>query len=221
MTERPPPPITVTIPGQGAAPAELLAVGPPAPARAAPRPSRGVRVVGALGAAVLAAGALAAQDLRNRPAPPFVLPPTVSVSGVSATSSAVRERSRPLVQRLVLTVQLEPATGRGDGGGGPQPGDLVLNAVEVRGFGVRLAQAQLPVVLGDVDRRGSGMAENIDVDVEVAVSDCAIEPSAQRRLVLQVRRGDGPVGPVTVMSPPDVVRALDRLVARTCNRPRG
>lgn len=221
MTERPSPPISVTIPGRGAAPAELLAVGPPATGRAprpVPRPSR---VVAALAVAVLGAGVLVAHDLVTAPEPPFVLPPTVSVAGVTASSALVRDRSRPLVQRLELSVRLEAASGRGDSGGGPQPGDLVLTAVEVRGFGVRLPAQPPPLLLGDVDRRGSGSVETVTLPVEVAVADCAVEPFAQRRLVLQVRRGDGPVGAVQVTSPSEVVRALDRLVARTCNRPRG
>ena len=51
--------------------------------------------------------------------------------------------------------------------------------------------------------------------------DCAGEPQAPRGIVLTVRTGAGPDRTVRAVSDPDVARALDRLVSRTCGRPRG
>jgi hypothetical protein len=59
------------------------------------------------------------------------------------------------------------------------------------------------------------------VPATAVVDDCSIEPQARRDVVLTVRTGAGPDGAVRAVVDEDVVRALDRLVSRTCRRPRG
>ena len=90
------------------------------------------------------------------------------------------------------------------------PGPVQLVDVVARGFQLRVARGT-PL----------GLERRQRLRVDAVVVDCAVETSAPRRVELRVRRGDEPVAAVVVRSDPDVVRALDRLVARTCRRPRG
>lgn len=211
-----PPPITVTVAGQTAAPAELLAGGPPPPRRPpVPGPQRALALAVC---AVLGAGLLVAHDQRTAPPPPVALPPGVGVAGVSATAERA-PGGTDAVERLRLTVLLQAATGRGDSGGSPDAGPLRLLDVMARGFQVRLP-GSLPRRIGEGERQSAGGVLRVPLAAEVVVTDCSVETGAPRSLRLQLRRGDGPVGTVLVSSTPQVVRALDRLVQRTCRRPR-
>ena len=168
---------------------------------------------------VLAAGVLAAYD-GSRPVPPAPPPPAPTFAGVGATARLDAEQE--LVVRLALRVVVEGReTGRGDTGGPDEPEQLRLVEVRSRGFAVRLVERQLPLDLGAVGRFGSGLRTVLPVDADVTVVDCSVEVGAARTVVLSLRRGDGPVGRVPVTAGPEVVRALDDLVRRSCRRPRG
>ena len=221
-----PPPVTVSIPGRGAGPVEVLSAGPAGPAGSARRPlpawAQGAVVASVL-LAVVATGAQrespaapAADPARTAPA---VLPAT-SVAGVSS-SVALAERAEraPFVTPITVAVVLRPSDGRGDSGGSPQAGDVALLDVTARGFGIVVSRTP-PFLLGALDRT-SGAPTVVRLGAEVVVTDCAVDARAPRRVDLRVRRGDGPVGVVPAAVAPDVVHALDRLVARTCRRPRG
>jgi hypothetical protein len=214
---RPAPPVTVTIPGRGAAPAEVLAVGDPAPRRP-PLPPR-LRALTAAVLLVLGSGVAAAVDQRSVEPPPPV-PPQAGFPGV--TARAQLDEQRELVTLLQLEVVVAGGgTGQGDTGGDTEPEQLRLVDVTARGFSIQLVGRAVPLVLGEIGRFGSGLQYVVPLGAEVVVSDCSVEVGAQRRITVLLRRGDGPTRPVRVDTGTAVVRALDDLVRRTCRRPRG
>jgi hypothetical protein len=218
VTDRPPPPVTVVVPGVGEAPGELLAVGPPPEARPPlPRPLR-AQVLVVLG--VLAAGLLVAADLRGRPEPPAPRAVPFRVPGVTV-SAAVGAVTEYVVRLQLDLVVEEPEAGRGDTGGESEPVPLRLLDVTARGFELRPVDGPVPRTLADVGRFSSGRPVPVALPVEAVVVDCSVEVGAQRTVTLSLRRGDGPVGRLVVPSEASVVRELDDLVSRSCRRPRG
>ena len=168
---------------------------------------------------VLVAGVLAAVD-GSRSAPPLPQGGVPTFPGVGATARLDDEQE--LVVRLALRVVVEGGkTGRGDTGGPDEAEQLRLVEVRSRGFAVRLVEQSTPLDLGAAGRFGSGLRRVVPFDADVTVVDCSVEVGAARTLVLSLRRGDGPVGSVPVAAAPEVVRALDDLVRRSCRRPRG
>jgi hypothetical protein len=162
---------------------------------------------------VLGTGSVVAYERETAPPRPRLLAPVPSVAGVAAAVEVgpAAGRSR-FVEPLVVTVVLQA---------GPAAGRLELLAVEARGFALRVAGGT-PRALGDPDRRRRGMlTEVVRLLVDAVVTDCAVDAQAQRTVALRVRPADGPVGVVPAPGDPEVVRALDRLVSRTCRRPRG
>ncbi len=222
--EPPRPPVTVSTPGgppQG--PHE------PAPERDAPGASSR-RVAGALAAAAVLVGLLVAVSGRGDGADVPADPPATSstdrplprpqrVPGVGATVSlGAAPGERLLVQPLRVEIALSPV-GRGvPGAPPPSQRDVVLQGLTARGFAVRLDGPPLPRVLADTLTLAQPRVVVLDVDA--AVSDCSVETQAQRQLVLRVRSRFSQ-GSVRAAVQPEVVRALDRLVSRTCRRPRG
>lgn len=207
------PVVTVVVPGRGEQPGEVLALGDPVPRTPVP-PSRWV---GLAGVAVLAAGVVqvAGYDAPAPPPPRAVAAP--SVTGVSAVARDTGLEGGPLVERYGLTVVVDAPRGRGDSGSPSEQDQVDLLAVTGRGFFLELLGVpSLPLDLGPLDRGGAP----IGFDVTAQVSDCAIETQAQRTMELQVRRA-GRTGLVKVAVDGEVVTLLDRLVARTCRRPRG
>ena len=224
--EPPRPPVTVSTPG-----------GPPSSRHEpAPGPEHELgasrRVTAALAAGAVLVGLLVAVSGRGDDAPddasadapdasgrgvPLVVPQRVP--GVAAmVSLGPAPGDRLLVQPLRVEVELSPV-GRGvPGAPPPSQTDVELQAVTARGFAVRLDGPPLPRVLADT----LVLAEprTVVLDVEAVVSDCSVEPQAQRQLVLRVR-SRFTEGSVRAVVQPEVVRALDRLVSRTCRRPRG
>ena len=169
---------------------------------------------------MLAAGVLTAADLRGAPPEPMPLPMAVNLPGIQASAQVVAEEE--FVARLTLQVSVGgDATGRGDTGGPTEPEQLRLVDLTARGFSVRLRDRSTPLVLGPTGRFGSGLPYVVPLDVDVVVVDCSVEVGAQRRITMAVRRGAGPTGAIGVEAAPEVVRALDDLVRRTCRRPRG
>lgn len=206
-----PPPITVVIPGRGAVGAELLAVGDPVPRTPVP-PSRWV---GLSAVAVLVAGVAQVVTYDAPPAPPAVVAP--AVTGVTASAVPVDTfRGGPLDERFGLDVVVAPPGSRGDSGSPSEQDQVSLLAVSGRGFFFELVGPSTPVPLGPQDRRGA----TVSFEVRAQVSDCAVDSQAQRNIELQIRQGLRS-GPVQVSVDDDVVRLLDRLVARSCRRPRG
>lgn len=179
-----------------------------------PLPGRGQLL---LVLAVLAAGVLAAADLRDRPEP---LPVVGAVRGVTASAAVADEQEGVVRIDLLLTVA-EPDAGRGDTGGESEPVLLRLTDVTARGFELRPVDGPVPRTLADVGRFASGTPVAVAVAVDAVVTDCSVEVGEQRTVTLSLRRGDGPVQRLAVPSRPAVVRALDGLVSRSCRRPRG
>ncbi|MCW2614896.1 MAG: hypothetical protein JWN08_1890, partial [Frankiales bacterium] len=96
--------------------------------------------------------------------------------------------------------------------GSPVP----LLSVSARGFVVTVVGGGLPQPV-PVDRIGTSLL----LDLDVRVVDCSVDSQAPRAVTVAVRRGTfGPTA-VRASSGAQVVRALDRLVSRTCRRPRG
>lgn len=206
----------MTIPGRGAAPRELLALGHPPPR--APLPNR-LRALAAAALLVLGSGVAVAVDQEDVPPPPR--PVLVSgFPGVTARGQVLEQRE--LVTRIRIEVVVAGgATGQGDTGGPAVAEQLRLVDVTARGFQVRLRGRSAPAVLGDIGRFGSGLQYVVPLGAEVVVVDCSVEVGAQRRITLALQRGDGPTLPVRVDVGTAFVRALDDLVRRTCRRPRG
>lgn len=210
----PPPVVTVVVPGRGPVASEVLATGAPADDRLPRRPVPPSRWVGLSAVAVLCAGVLqaATYEAPAAPAPPAPLP----IRGVTATAVDAGTAGGPLVERFGLLVRVAPPPGRGDSGSPSEQDQVALLGVTGRGFFVETINAPLPAPLGPLDRSGASAGFYL----EAQVSDCAIDSQAQRTLELQVQQGPR-TGEVKVAVDGKVVRLLDRLVARTCRRPRG
>lgn len=227
--DRPPVvPVTVSLPGRAgagdaASPDDLL--GSDHPRR--PAPSRRTRVLVLGAAAALAAGVLVVRDVREPPQPPPAPEAaqrpagTATVDdGLTATASlgAARTDER-YVQRLTLTVVLEPYDGRGERGTRLLGDEVALLDVRVRGFAVVPDDRRTPIPLGRFGRANVGRATTLSL--EAFVTDCSVEPQARREVHLDVRTGEGPVEVLRAAVQPELVRALDRVVSRACRRPRG
>ena len=215
----------MVVPARGDQPGEVLATGLPgddlAP-RPAPSPSRWV---GLSAVAVLCAGVLQVATQQTPAKPAASLPavtPAPMIRGVTASVFDTAPPGGPLLERLGLLVVIAPPQVRGDSGSPSEQDQVALLGVTGRGFFVEIVGATLPLPLplplplGPLDRGGGSFG----FDVQAQVSDCAIDSQAQRTLELQVRQGPR-TGEVKVAVDGDVVRLLDRLVARTCRRPRG
>ena len=209
-----PPVVTVVIPGRGAAPGEVLAVGPALPRPPVP-PSRWV---GLAAGAVLSVGVAAVATYEPPPAPPAVAVPPMS--RVMATAMEAGLRDGPFVARFGLFLRVAPPHAPGDaararsaGGSPPVAEQVTLVAVTGRGLSVELAGAPLPVDVGPPAQPGAAM----EFEVSVQVSSCEVDRRGQRLMALQVRQGSR-TGEVQVTVDGGVVRLLDRLVLRTCRR---
>lgn len=200
MAGRPPaPPVTIRVPGAGPPP-ELE---PESASNTVDRSPRRRLVVLAVVLGVLAT--VAVTTGRSDP-----LPGTSSAQGISAKVVLAGRPPRGAQSvRLQLDVGVEPLTV-----GSASDRRLTVFGMGARGFGIVLTPPTPLVVPGD---DGVGVM----VFAEVSVADCAVEQSAPRALQVWVRRGSRAQAELVADSDPDVVRALDRLVARICNRPRG
>ena len=209
--------MTVTAPGSGGRPPDVVEGAPePGPRR---RPLAVLALVGVvvLGVAAVRGGDGTAQDAR--PAPPAA-PAVAAVAGITATASlSGAPTDRAYEQRLTLTVDLPAFDGRSDSGGRLLGDEVVLVDVQVRGFAVEPDDPRTLLPLGRFGRAHE--VRSTTVPATAVVADCSIEPQARRDVDLTVRTGEGPDGTVRAVADADVVRALDRLVARTCRRPRG
>ena len=210
--------MTVTAPGAGGPPSDLLERSP-APSR---RPWTAA-VLTVVAAVVLGAAVVGGVDEpapvppQAAPAPPPLITPT---SGITASASlAGAPTDQQYAQRFTLTVHLPPFDGRGDSGGRLLGDEVVLVGVRTRGFTVEPDDSRPLLPLGRFGRTTSGRSTT--VPVTALVDDCSVEPQARRDIVLTVRTGDGPDGTVRARADRAVVRALDRLVSRACRRPRG
>lgn len=205
--------MTVTAPGSGGPLPDLLDRAPPR----SRGPWTGVSL--ALGAVVVV-GAAVLRGADQPPVPARTSTPRAVTPDISATASlAGAATDEPYVQRLTLTVDL-PAFVGGGVSGGRLPGDeVLLVGARARGFAVEPDDPRPLVPLGRFGRADTGRSTTLPATV--AVVDCSVETQARRDIVLTVRTGGGPDGDVRAVADADVVRALDRLVSRTCRRPRG
>lgn len=223
-----PPVVTVSAPAGGAGgpgTGDLLASQRP-PRPAAPRPATALALAAT---AVLAAGLLVAQDVRSpADAPPAPAPPTAARrpagapldDGLTATATlGGAPTDDRFVQRLTLTVVLEPHDGRGDSGARLLGDELTLLDVRLRGFSVVPDDRRTPIPLGRFGR--SNVARATTIPLAAAVTDCSNGPQARREVALDLRTGEGPVDVVRAAVQPELVQALDRVVSRACRRPRG
>jgi hypothetical protein len=218
------PPVTVTAPGSGGAPPDVLQGAPPRSGRRWPTAALVLVAVVVLGvAAVRGQGETAAPAPSPPAGPPPAPPPELTpTSGITATASvAGATTDQPYVQRLTLTVGLPAYDGRSDSGGRLLGDEILLLDVSVRGFTLEPDDPRSPLPLGRFGRSTSGRTTTVPLAATAVVDDCAVEPQARRDIVLTVATGDGPDGVVRAVAEPAVVRALDQLVSRTCRRPRG
>ena len=216
---RPPPPITIVIPGRGQASAELLAAGP-SPARPPLPPlATRLRALAAVAVAVLGAGLLVARDQQQPVQPaPVAVDASTAYLGVSATAVVVTEQ--PFSTVLDLVVSIAPG-GAGPGDSTVQPAQqLRLQGISARGFAVRLTRRAAPLVLDYVGQFARDTEHVLHLPTEV-VADCTVEEGGPGTILLAVRVTGGPVGAVRVQGDPSVVRALDDLVRRSCRRTGG
>lgn len=232
-----PPRVTVSIPGRSGSPAELLTGGPP-PRERAPVP-RWVRPVAAA-AGVLALTAFALGQGRDAGAPPAAsATPEPSAARTAARTDAARAApdpgprgigaavtlrrvgpDAPYVERVTLTVTLRGADLQGHRPGSPPGQRITLLEVAAPAFQVSFPGRPPPVALRVLDPTSTEVVV-VALAADVVVSDCALEPLAQRRFALRLRRGDGPPELLHAQVSPPVVRVLDRLVSRTCRRTPG
>ena len=197
----------------------MLESAPPRARRPWPTAALALLAAGVLVLAVVQGGAEPVGPAPERPAPP---PERTATSGITATASlAGAPTDQPYVQRLVLTVDLPAFDGRGDSGGRLLGDEVLLLDVSARGFTLETDDPRSPLPLGRFGRSTSGRSTTVPLAATAVVDDCSVEPQARRDIVLTVATGEGPDGVVQAASEPEVVRALDRLVSRTCRRPRG
>ena len=215
--DREPPPVTVTAPTSGGSPPDLLEGAP------APSGRRWTAAAVALVAVVVLGAAVTQGEDGTDPAP--VPPPPVQrertvASGITATASLAGARTdQPYAQRLVLTIDLPAFDGRSDSGGWLLGDEVLLAGARVRGFSVEPDDPRALLPLGRFGR--TTRSRSTTVPATAVVDDCSVEPQARRDIVLTVRAGSAPDVTLRAVAEPDVVRALDRLVSRTCRRPRG
>ena len=215
--DREPPPVTVTASGRGGPPPDLLEGAPAASRRPWP-----TVVLGLVALAVAVLGSLTVRGTSESPSPlpPASVQPRTVTSGITASASlAGAATDQPYAQRLTITVELPAFDGRSDSGDRLLGDEVVLVDARVRGFTVEPDGPRGAVPLGRFGR--SYTSRSTTVPATVVVDDCSVEPQARRDIVLTVRTGAGPEGTVRAVAEADVVRALDRLVSRTCRRPRG
>lgn len=213
-SEPPPPPITVSIPGRGEAPAELLAVGP-ALERVPRRLPRREIAVGALAGAVLLSGVGVSYQRLTAPPPPAPIRVAPTITGVTARTTLAPGGDR-FTTPLNLSVELAAVPNRGDSGS-PTAQDMVaLVGARLAGFSVMLAGGGFPRPLGPVTRD----AQTVQLRLLVSVQDCSVNVFAPRALRLRLQRGTDPAAPVLADAGQGVARALDDLVRFTCRRPR-
>lgn len=227
---RPPPPITVVVPGRGPQPAALLAVGPP-PERPPGLPVR-LRALLAAVLLVLGAGVLVAVDQRadrsDGPGRGVGEGPAaggaVAVEdfpGLRATTQVVVAQALAVQVLLEVRISAAPAPAV-SGRGSARAVQVRLLDVRSEGLDVRLLQGPPPLLLGYVGRFGGGLEQVVRLSAEIAVADCATAVAAPRRIWLDLRRGDraeGPAGSVPVQSSAETEREMDELVRRSCRRP--
>jgi len=226
--ERPPPPVTVSVPGRTVGPVEVLADGGPPDRPPLPRWARPV-AAGAAGLALVAlAGAQGRQEApspapsaepaASTSAPAFVRPPA---RGVAATVALRRGGpDAPYAERLTISVALRGADAGGVRYGPAQEVPVRLLEVVATGFEVGLAGRRAPVDLGVLDPRSLETVV-VPLQADIVVTDCSVSTEAPRAVSLRLQRGDRRPDLVRATVERPVVRVLDRLVSRTCRRPRG
>lgn len=213
--DREPPRVTVTAPGSGGLPPDVLES---TPVRS--RRPRSTVVPVALAAAVL--GAAVVSTRASAPPPASAAHDLPSATGLTASASlAGAPTDEPYTQRLTLTVVLPAVDGTGGSGEAARMlGDeAVLVEVRALGFTVRLDDVREVLPLGRFGVANRGRSTT--VPATAYVDDCSVDRQARRDIVLTVRNGAGPQAAVRAVAEPDLVRALDRLVTRACGRLRG
>lgn len=222
MPDRPAPVVTVSVPGGPGRPDRLDAAPTPR------LPATGAqRVLVTSAAAILLAGLVVVTGERVEPLPipvPVAAePPAPTVNarqtdlGVTAVATDLGLPDDPFVLRLSLAVDVAGSGGPGDSQSPTVDDEVTLFGVSAQGFELSINGVDGPFSLGPAGRDGTTFA----FDLDVAVTDCSVPTQAQRRLDLTLRRGVRPEVQVRVATASDVVGRLDRLVARTCRRPRG
>lgn len=215
--ERPPPPITVVVPGRET-PAEVMESGPrvrPSPWRDGPPPLPGRSgALLLLVVAVLVAGVLVALDPPVRSPARSVTVADVPSLGLSAQVGLVAEE--PFSTLLDVEVVIPP----GDPGAGPTPEEpapqLKLMEVSGRGLAVRLTRAAPPLLLGHLGRFASATERVLHLSAEVVAGDCRTPAAVAPAILLVVQRADGAPDTVEALGDAVTSRALLSLVRRTC-----
>lgn len=211
---RPPPPLSVVVPG-GQTATEVLESGPRE--RPLSLPVR-LRVLLLAVVAVLSTGVLVAVDHPEpgRPSPAAVDDAPAAL-GVSAQVGLVAEE--PFSTWLDVAVTISPGDHGADGRAEPRAPQLKLLRVDGEGLAVRLVRRSPPLLLGYLGRFAGATQRVLHLHAEAVVADCRGRPAPAVRLVVQ--RADGPLGTVRALGDPSAARALASLVRRTCRLSRG
>ena len=156
------PPVTVSVPGRGGGPAEVLTAGPLPDRPAGPRWARGAAA--ATGAVLVGVLALAQDQELSPPAPlaapsaaparsaPPVAVPATAGRGVAAAVALRRVGpDAPYVERLLVTVALDGRDLEGDRPGRRHGEQVTLLDLAAPGFAVALPGRSLPVAVGVLD----------------------------------------------------------------------
>lgn len=207
---RPPPPLTLVVPGREATP-DLL--GPPdRPPYDLPLRLRALLLVVV---AVLSTGVLVSLE-RGDPSRPDPVPAddAPAVLGVSAQVGLVA--LEPFLAVLDVAVTVAPGRSGPEDNAGRAAPRLTLREVGGRGLAVRLLHRSPPLLLGHLGRFAAATERVVHLPAQVVVSDCRSGSAAAPALVLEVQRADGPAHTVLALGDPTTSRALALLVRRTC-----
>jgi hypothetical protein len=228
---RPPPPVTVIVPGRSNRACEVLAQADDGaePVQAGPRrPGRRAGAVLLL-AGLLLVGASVSVEQPDPPAPEVAPDPLAAVGASSQLLTQDELRVRLLVEVRIAV----PPPAAGLAGTRPASAQVLLEGLSSPGLVVRLPGRPLPVPLGYLGRTDTGSDASTDtatgtvfeqvvrLTVDAVALGC-VEPQRPRRLALQVSRGprgSGVGSTVAVRDRAEVVEALEGLVRRSCGRP--
>jgi hypothetical protein len=203
----------VVVPGRGAAPQELLAVGPPEPRprRELSPAVRAAALPALLVATALTGGLLVALSADPAPVASSAAQRAAAVQRVSAQAVPVTAPFDRLPGRFGVLVRVRPAALPGQRAPAEAGEAVSLLGLTAPGFDVSLDGSPAP---RRVEVPGREPAEVVLI-AQARVADCATA-SRTRGLALRVLGARGVEGSLWVRTPDSLVRSLQDLTRSTC-----